>query len=431
MNFGRQLDRLRRSRDPRDTDVFSISSQLRLLSEEKAPARGATPPISTMPLPDGEEVRTAQGRHYRMHRRFPPEYCHGRVRLDSLTPDHLARLIELSRSGLALPSALGRIAFLDTETTGISGGTGMCPFLVGVGFFSANGFEVEQYLIRDFDEEPSMLRAVAGRMADFDLLVTYNGQSFDAPLVETRAILTRVPSPFTHLGHLDLLFMARRLWREGHGSCRLVALERRILGFDRGPDIPGALIPQAYFEFLRSSNAVGLRSVISHHVHDIVSLAALMIEAARMVVSPPSVFDSPTDQYSLARVFDTARETAPSQLFYERALEGGLPPDLEVRAMERLSVLYRRSGDQVRSLEMCERLMAHAEFSAVGYEGAAMLQERHLGDLEAASSITRDALDRLRPESRRAGHEGRFQSRLERLERKRQRELFRDRPEPS
>jgi hypothetical protein len=225
--------------------------------------------------------------------------------------------------------------------------------------------------------------------------------------------------------------MARRLWRERHGSCRLVALEREVLGFDRGPDIPGSLIPQAYFNFLRSSDAVGLRSVISHHVHDIVSLAALTIEAARVVRAPPSVFDSVRDQYSLARVFDAARETAPSQLFYERALGGGLPPDLEVRAMERLAVLYRRSGDRVRSLEMCERLMARGEFSAVGYEGAAMLQEHHLGDLEAASSITRDALDRLAPGSRSARHEDRFHSRLVRLERKRQRELFRDRPEHS
>lgn len=430
VSFGPQLERLRRSRDPQDTDVLSIAGQLRLLSEAEVPARVRPGMIPMMPLPEGEEVETAQGRHYRMHRRFQPDYCHGRVRLDAFTADGVARLIELSRSRLEPPSALGRIAFLDTETTGISGGAGMCPFLIGFGYFSANGFEVEQYLIRDFDEEPSMLEALAGRMTDFELLVTYNGQSFDAPLVETRAILSRIGSPFACLGHLDLLFMARRLWREGHGSCRLVALEREILGFDRGPDIPGSLIPQAYFNFLRSADAVGLRSVIAHHVHDIVSLAALTVEAARVVRAPPSVFGRSRDQYSLARVFDAARETGPSRLFYERALEGGLPPELEVRAMERLAVLYRRSGDQARSLEMCEQLMSRGEFSAVGYEGAAMLHEHHLGDLEAASSITRDALDRLDPGSGRSGHEDRFHSRLERLERKRQKELFRDRPGP-
>jgi hypothetical protein len=423
ITFGRQLERLRREAAG---DPFSISGQLRLLSEEKPTRIAPAAPLSTTPLPEGEERVTPQGRHYRMHRSYPAGYVHGNVRLDSASMDSIARLLELSRSGVARPTSLDRMVFLDTETTGISGGAGMCPFLIGIGFFSGEGFEVEQYLIRDFDEEPSMLEAFVERMKAFDVLVSYNGQSFDAPLVETRSILARVCPPFAHMGHFDLLFMARRLWREGHGSCRLTALEREILGFDRGPDIPGALIPQAYFHYLRSSSALGLRSVISHHLHDIVSLAALTIEAARRVVSPPSIFAFPKDQYSLGRLFDAARETGPGRLFYERAIEGGLPPELEVRAMERLSLLYRRTGEYLRSMEMCEQLMGRGDFSAVGYEGAAILQEHHLGDLGQASSITRDALDRVGPPGNGSRQADQFSMRLERLERKRQKELFRE-----
>src|SRR5207253_2677646 len=138
-----------------------------------------------------------------------------------------------------------RIIFLDTETTGIQGGTGMCPFLVGVGFFFGDEFQILQFFIRDFDEEPSMLLALTQLLERFKLVITYNGAAFDIPLLETRFTLARLDNPFENLSHYDLLFTTRRLWRHGHGSCRLTALEREMISFVRGPDIPGAMIPRA------------------------------------------------------------------------------------------------------------------------------------------------------------------------------------------
>lgn len=419
--FRKALDRIRRLESlPR----LSIRDQLRLLDDEPIDI-AATPlrRLSTMPLPEGREERNAAGAHYVVRREYPHDYVHGRVRLERADAGDFSRLLELGRVDCRVDDR-ERIAFLDTETTGISGGSGMCPFLVGVGFFRGDEFQVVQYFIRDFHEEPSMLEALGELMGHFDLLVTYNGLSFDVPLLDTRCILSRLDSPFERMAHFDLLFMARRLWRAGHGSCRLAALEEKILSFFRGPDIPGAMIPRAYFEYLRSSDAITLRSVFSHHVYDILSLAALTIHAADRVVDEPQRLDDPLDLYSLGRVFDQGREPERSIRCYEMALGGSIPMPVRVRAMERLSILYRHRGEVEKAMELCGQLMALDDFSAVGYEGAAMLEEHHERNLEAAYGIVRNALHRLEGSPELEPKSARLEARLERLERKRQRGLF-------
>jgi uncharacterized protein YprB with RNaseH-like and TPR domain len=165
-----------------------------------------------------------------------------------------------------------RIVFLDTETTGMQGGAGMCPFLVGLGSFIGDDFHMLQYFIRDFDEEPSMLYALGELLSRYELVVTYNGAAFDLPLLETRFTLARLDSPFQNMSHLDLLFTARRLWRNGHGSCRLIALEREMLSFFRGPDVPGSMIPRVYFDYLQQRPSSTLNAVFTHNVNDVVLL---------------------------------------------------------------------------------------------------------------------------------------------------------------
>ena len=100
-----------------------------------------------------------------------------------------------------------------------------------------------------------MLYALGELMARFDMVVTYNGAAFDIPLLEARFTLARLDTPFTGITHLDLLFSARRLWRNGHGSCRLIALEREMISFMRGPDVPGSMIPRVYFDYLQHKPA--------------------------------------------------------------------------------------------------------------------------------------------------------------------------------
>jgi len=167
------------------------------------------------------------------------------------------------------------MAFLDTETTGLAGGSGTVAFLVGIGRLTNHGFRVRQYVMRDFDEEASMLHAVAEDLRDADVLVTYNGKSYDEPLLATRYTLARIRPPFARMEHLDLLHSARRLWKLRFDSCRLVALENEILGLSREGDVPGSMIPQIYFDFLRTKRGFAMRGVLHHNSLDILTLAAL------------------------------------------------------------------------------------------------------------------------------------------------------------
>src|SRR5215467_12581796 len=211
-------------------------------------------------LPAGEIRSNAGGSHYITRATYAHDYFHGRVRLSRLSSPDLDFLMQLVCEKGITPDR-ERIVFLDTETTGVQGGTGICPFLIGLGFPVEDDFLMLQFFIRDFDEEPSMLLALSELLRQFELVVTYNGAAFDIPLLETRFTLARLDSPFERMSHFDLLFTARKLWRQGHGSCRLTALERELLNFLRGPDVPGAEIPRAYFDYLQRRVSRTLYSV--------------------------------------------------------------------------------------------------------------------------------------------------------------------------
>jgi hypothetical protein len=345
-------------------------------------------------LPSGQVESTPLGSHYVVQTLYPPEYFHGKVRLSRFSCADLECLISLMRENASVP-ARERIVFLDTETTGLQGGSGMCPFLVGLGYFAGDEFHMLQYFIRDFDEEASMLYALGELLGRFDLVVTYNGAAFDVPLLETRFRLVRLSNPLHRMSHLDLLFSTRRLWRNGHGSCRLAALEREMISFLRGADIPGSMIPRVYFDYVQRRPNGALAAVFTHNVYDVVSLAALTIHACDRVTLEPAPLDDPLDLYSLGRIFENSSEWRRSIKLYGMALTGGLAEPVRRKTLENLSIVYRRSGDHERSLEVCVQLMAYPEFSMTGYEGAAIHYERILGDLENAQRILEEAMRRV------------------------------------
>jgi len=364
---------------------FSFAQQLRFL-KPLSRTRATT-------LPPGIIRSNGLGSYYHIENTYPDDYFHGRVRLGRFSSSDLGYLLQLMREKAGAPQR-DRIVFLDTETTGIQGGSGMCPFLVGVGYFTGDDFYMKQYFIRDFDEEPAMLFALADDLRQFELIITYNGLAFDIPLLDTRFTLARLDNPFESMSHFDLLFTARKLWRNGHGSCRLVALEREILSFLRGPDIPGAMIPRAYFDYLQHRPAPVLESVFTHNVHDVVSLAALTVQACDRVILEPAALDDALDLYSLARVVENSKEWRRSLRFYEMALAGGLPEPIHTKALENLATAYRRAGEHDSSRNICEDLMQHSEFSMVGYEGAAIYYERVARDFDTALRVLEEGLAR-------------------------------------
>ena len=399
-DFSKALRHLRPRESPQrrlfqsENPVSSLAKQLAFLKTHspKQPS-----PVDSF---QGVEEVTPLGRHLVIRNAYGDDHYHGKVRLSRFSCADLQGYMTLMKSRGSAPGR-DAIVFLDTETTGIQGGTGIVPFLVGLGFFAGDEFHLAQYFIRDFDEEQSMLLAIGDLLQRFKLVITYNGSTFDLPLLETRFTLARLNSPFTDMAHLDLLPGARRLWRLGHGSCRLAALESKIVTFFRGPDIPGAMIPRSYFEFLQGHGSAVMSSVLTHNVHDVVSLAGLTVCACDCITREPAAFDNPLDLYSLARIMENSAEWQRAVDFYDRALRGGLVDPVFFKAQENLAVLSRRTGSHGRALALCEELMAHETFSMVGHEGAAIHYERMAGDLHRALQIVEEALGRLgnRPES--------------------------------
>jgi uncharacterized protein YprB with RNaseH-like and TPR domain len=393
-DFSKALRQLRPKEPPQrqlfhsESPVSSLTRQLAYLKLH-TPSRGE----AFAPIEGAEEV-TSQGRHLVLSTMYDADRYHGNVRLGRFSCDDLQRFMSLMKQKHSVASRES-IVFLDTETTGIQGGTGMVPFLVGLGYFEGEDFRMVQYFMRDFDEEPSMLVAIGDLLRRFKLVVTYNGSSFDLPLLETRFTLARLSNPFTGIAHLDLLPGARRLWRQGHGSCRLAALESRIVSFLRGPDIPGGMIPRAYFDYLLGRGAAVMRAVLKHNVDDVVSLAALTICACDRTSREPAALDNPLDVYSLARVMENTSEWRNAIDLYEMSIRGGLPETILFKAQESLVILSRRSGNHARVLALCQELMRHSMFSMVGHEGAAIHYERIAGDAVRALEVVEQGLAHL------------------------------------
>lgn len=158
-------------------------------------------------------------------------------------------------TGREIECDLSQIAFLDTETTGLSGGTGTYAFLVGIGTWNSSGFLVEQFFMRDFDEEAAMICSLEERFSRLEVIVTFNGKCFDLPLLESRFIMHRRHWGRAQAVHLDLLHPCRRLWKLRLKDCSLSNLEARVLGWERDEDVPGHLIPQVYFKYARSGSS--------------------------------------------------------------------------------------------------------------------------------------------------------------------------------
>src|SRR5579863_8294367 len=326
---------MRRAKQRRSMGVGDIQAQLELLRrrvagiERKYAGAGTVKAkrVETTGLPGGE-VETGLGRHWEMEKLYEQHRRHGSFEISDLAelPAGLFGPISKREIGDAPPESW---AFLDTETTGLAGGSGTIAFLIGVGRITPEGFRVRQFFLREHGEEASALEALAGHLRQFRVMVTYNGKAFDQPLLETRYRMARARTPFGGLAHLDLLFGARRLWKLRLESCRLVELERRILGVEREGDVPGAMIPQLYFESLRAGNADGLAPVFYHNALDILTLACLCGIVPRAFEDPDLVtFEHGAEMAGLGRWWRQMGEPERALRLFRRAIEKGLPDEL-------------------------------------------------------------------------------------------------------
>lgn len=193
--------------------------------------------------------------------------------------------------------------FVDTETTGLAGGTGTVTFLVGAGYFQDGYFVLDQCFMRDYHEEEAMLAYLRGIFSRAETLVSYNGKSFDLPLLRTRFITNRVPFHLDSLMHLDLVHASRRFWKKRLRNCSLNSIERHVLGITRVGDIPSEEIPRRYLEYLRQRDARPLEPVFYHHKMDILSLVTLTAHLSHAVSQPNAAgFVHHEDRLSLLRL---------------------------------------------------------------------------------------------------------------------------------
>ncbi len=211
-----------------------------------------------------------------------------------------------------------RCLFLDTETTGLSGGAGTVAFLVGVGWLEGEDFVVEQYLMKDYADEAEMLSRLAQRMESFDAVCTFNGRNFDLPLLQTRFTMCRMRDRWRDLEQLDLLYPARRTWKKRIGSCRLSRVEELILGAPREGDLPGSEAPQRYFAFLKSGDMALLKEVVEHNRQDVYTLGALLAHLCGLYAHPERE-ENRTDLYSMGRALENQGELCPARELYRIA----------------------------------------------------------------------------------------------------------------
>jgi uncharacterized protein len=298
----------------------------------------------------------------------------------------------LTRDEKTVSMSAKDILFIDTETTGLAGGTGTVPFLVGVGFFEQNGFCVRQYLMRDYNEEPAVLHEVNALIKKYPAVSSYNGKCFDAPLLQARFLLNRMRSRITEMPHADFLFPARRFWRSMLPNCTLMSVESHITGRVRKDDIPGEQIPYVYFDFLRGLRMQRMRPVLNHNADDILTLAFIASRMCRMLRLPP-----PTNMQGLelaaAGTFYAAHSDWDQAFFYlNRALEkNDFSLENRFSIQKRLSLIYKKME---RYSDACTiwRIMTQEHEDFFAYIELAKFYEHKEKNISMATRFTEEVL---------------------------------------
>ncbi len=385
--------------------------------------RPSVRPADAARILDGER-RVVQGREFLViDRTYLPGHRHGDVVLaDTLPPEDRSwpRLPLLNNVSMTVPQ--GRMLFVDLETTGLAGGAGTYAFLIGCAWYQNGCLRVRQFFLSDFGAERLLLEAFAELAGQAGAVVTYNGKSFDLPLIDTRFVLHRMETPFAGIPHIDMLHPARRLWRQddnGDSGCSLAALEQSLCGYVREGDVPGFEIPSRSFRFVRSGDARGLAAVMEHNRLDLVSLAMLTAQASQLLEDGPAAARTAREALGIGRLYERAAMPVEARAAFLRAAEHR-HADVTTRAdaWRSYAVLSRRERRFQDAAEGWRRILelrgCPPAILREASEALAIHHEHRLRDLEAARTF---ALQSMRFNATRSRQEA-TQHRLARLDRK-------------
>lgn len=273
-----------------------------------------------------------EGRYLVIDTKYSPGHRLGHVAVADCRPPCEGIWPKLSLLEPALTP--GRLLFVDLETTGLAGGAGTYAFLVGCGWFEDATFRVRQFFLASHAAERALLEGVAEAADAASGVVTYNGKSFDLPLIETRFLFHRMETPFACVPHVDMLHPARRLWRPAlddaaSAACSLTTVEETLLGHVRDGDVPGFEIPSRYFHYVRTSDARPLHAVLEHNRLDLLALAMLTARAAQILEEGPAATRTPREALGLGRLYERRGLMADARACYAKA--GGLDMGAEAR----------------------------------------------------------------------------------------------------
>jgi uncharacterized protein len=377
------------------------------------PTRPAAAPNHDAPLPEptrrgvsrrerdiqhlvpGAVVEGPEGACFVGERRFPLEHQHGDAPLGRFFAVSDRGLGCLARSTQPLTVDREAILFLDTETTGLAGGTGTYVFLVGVGYFCGEQFVVQQFFMRDHAEEPALLTALNGVVGPFEAVVTFNGKSFDVPLLLTRYTANRQRPALRPTLHLDLLHPSRRVWRERLDSCSLGTLEGAVLGHQRMRDVPSWMIPELYFRYVRGGEPEMMAAVFEHNLHDVLSLVTLACHLGHLIDGPDDADGQShgvRDLYAAGRIFEDLGLLEEACARYERALAIRESVAIRAQVASRLAAICKRAGRHERAVQLWRRLCTLGLTGCEPHVELAKHYEHRLRDYTAAIAVVEEAL---------------------------------------
>lgn len=310
--------------------------------------------------------------------------------IDALSPVGLRRM-----GWTGGPFDPRKCLFIDTETTGLSGGAGTVAFLVGAGYCEGDGFVIEQYLMREYADEPELIDRLANRMDGFETVCTFNGRKFDMPLLESRFTMCRMRHRWREMENLDLLYPARRAWKLRIGSCRLANIETEILGMERHGDLPGSEVPGRYFEYLKTGDEGLLADIIDHNRQDIATLMTLLVKLCDINAAPEKLTDQ-RDLFSMGKVLEKQGEWKPARELYHVAAFPRPRGTLAALTGERVAGManwrqfhiLRRSGDVDGAIRVLEQMLQRRQLPGEVCVALAKLYEHKKKDLPRALEYT-------------------------------------------
>lgn len=361
------------------------------MSPSPPPFRGPSLPLEE--CVSGVEITTAGGRFFCAETAWGVSHHHGCRCIGDLSPLDMKVVSTLANDGALAGLDYTRGVFLDTETTGLAGGTGTVAFLIGMGWFKGSRFVMKQLFMRDYSEERAALMFLGELVQDRQFLVTFNGKAFDVNLLTARFILNRLADPLGGLPHLDLLHPSRRLLRHRLDNVRLGTIEGAVLALEREGDVPGHEIPQRYFDWLKRRDGRLIEDIFLHNRLDVLSMAALTAHLTEMIAAEGTgpARRPPQDLLAAARLLMHRGDKDGARRMLTELRSASCPVTV-CQAGRLLSLIHKRTGEWPQAVEIWEEMIAQAPDDVFALVELAKWHEHRTRDYEQALNLARQAL---------------------------------------